>query len=34
MAGARSEMNLVILSYNLKRMMNREGVPALLAALR
>jgi transposase len=34
MAGARSEMSLVVLSYNLKRMMNREGVPALLAALR
>ena len=34
MGGARSEMSLVVLSYNLKRMMNREGVPALLAALR
>jgi transposase len=34
MDGARSEMSLLILSYNLKRMMNREGVPALLAALR
>ena len=34
MDGARSEMSLVVLSYNLKRMMNREGVPALLAALR
>ena len=32
--GARSEMSMVILSYNLKRMINREGVPALLAALR
>ena len=32
--GARSEMSLVVLSYNLKRMMNREGIPALLAALR
>jgi len=31
--GARSEMSLGVLSYNLKRMMNREGVPALLAAL-
>ena len=31
---ARSEMSLGVLSYNLQRMMNREGVPALLAALR
>ena len=30
----RSEMSLGVLSYNLKRMINREGVPALLAALR
>lgn len=34
MDGARSEMSLVVLSYNLKRMMNKEGVHALLAALR
>ena len=34
MDGARSEMSLVVLSYNLKRMMSREGVPALLDALR
>ncbi len=34
MDGARSEMSLVVLSYNLKRMMNREGVPALMEALR
>lgn len=34
MDGAKSEMSLVVLSYNLKRMMNREGVPALLEALR
>jgi len=26
-------MSLGVLSYNLKRMMNREGVPARLAAL-
>ena len=32
--GARSEMSLVVLSYNLKRTINREGVPALLEALR
>jgi len=32
--GARTEMSLGVLSYNLKRMINREGVPALLAALR
>jgi len=31
---ARSEMSLGVLSYNLNRMINREGVPALLAALR
>lgn len=31
---ARSEMSLSVLSYNLKLMINREGVPALLAALR
>lgn len=30
----RSEMSLGVLSYNLNRMINREGVPALLAALR
>ena len=30
---ARLEMSLGILSYNLKCMVNREGVPALLAAL-
>ena len=29
----RSEMGLGVLSYNLKRTINREGVPALLAAL-
>ena len=29
----RSEMSLGVLSYNLKRTINREGVPALLAAL-
>ena len=31
---ARSEMSLGVLSYNLNRMINREGVHALLAALR
>ena len=31
---ARSEMSLGVLSYNLKLMINREGVPELLAALR
>jgi transposase len=31
---ARSEMGLGVLSYNIKRTTNREGVPALLAALR
>ena len=31
--GARSEMSLGVLSYNLKRTINREGVPALLTAL-
>jgi transposase len=31
---ARSEMGLGVLSYNIKRTINREGVPALLAALR
>ena len=31
--GARTEMSLGVLSYNLKRMINREGVPALLVAL-
>jgi transposase len=31
---ARSEMSLGVLSYNLNRMINREGVPVLLAALR
>lgn len=34
MESARSEMSLGVLSYNLKRMMNQQGVPALLAALR
>jgi transposase len=32
--GAQSEMGIAVLGYNLKRMMNREGVPTLLAALR
>lgn len=32
--GVQSEMGIGILSYNMKRMMNREGVPTLLAALR
>jgi len=31
---ARSEMSQSVLSYNLNRMINREGVPALLATLR
>jgi len=31
---ARSEMSPGVLSYNLNRMINREGVAALLAALR
>lgn len=30
---ARSEMGMSVLSYNLKRMINREGVPVLLEAL-
>jgi hypothetical protein len=34
MESARSEMSLGVLSYNLKRMMNQQGVSALLAALR
>ncbi|MGB5398555.1 MAG: IS1182 family transposase [Gammaproteobacteria bacterium] len=34
MEGARSEMSLGILSYNLNRMINQQGVPAMLAALR
>lgn len=34
MQGARSEMSLGILSYNLNRIINQQGVPKLLAALR
>ena len=34
MEGARAEMSLGILSYNLNRMINQQGVPKLLAAFR
>lgn len=34
MEGARAEIGIGVLSYNLARMINEVGVPRLLAALR